>query len=102
MDDSPCGFLPFVKTLWPDVQVHNIVMGSFVQSFTELFNEEWGVAVVLKSCRQIVESYNVIVNFVAFLFKSIKLTHCIFFDCCVDETVDKGFFKIISESFIVA
>jgi len=50
---------------------------------------------MLKSCRQIVEPYDIIANFIAFLFEFIELACGIFFDCCIDKTLDKGFLEII-------
>jgi len=77
-------------------------VGSFVKPFAESFDKKQGVMVMLESCGQFVESYDVIVDFVAFLFKSIEFMCGIFFDCCVNKTIDKGPFKIVPKSLAVA
>jgi len=77
-------------------------VGSFVKPFAESFDKKQGVAVMLESCGQVVESYNVIVDFVTFLFESIEFVCGIFFDHCVDKTIDKGPFKIVPKSLAVA
>jgi len=76
-------------------------VGSLVQSFAESFDKEWGVTVVFKSCRQVVKLYDIVVDFVTFLFESIELACGIFFDCCVNETIDKRLFKVVPESFVI-
>jgi len=77
-------------------------VGSFVKPFAELFDEKWGVAVILESCGQVVELYDVIINFITFLFESIEFMCGIFFDRCVNKTIDKGPFKIVLKSLAVA
>jgi len=57
---------------------------------------------MLESCGQVVELYDVIVNFIAFLSESIEFMCGIFFDRCVDKTIDKGPFKIVLKSLAVA
>jgi len=57
---------------------------------------------VLESCGQVVKLYDVVVDFVAFLFESIEFMCGIFFDCCVNKTIDKGPFKIVLKSLAVA
>ena len=88
-NNSSCSLLPFIEGLWPYIQIHDVIVGSFVKSFTELFDKKGRISVVLESCRQVVESHDIIVDFIAFLFEFIELTCGIFFDCHVNKTIDE-------------
>jgi len=44
---------------------------------------------------QVVELYNIVIDFIGFLFKFVKFACGVFFDCHVNEAIDKGLLEIV-------